>query len=89
MTCPDEARAKVMLSKLQTRFRNAKVEKLKTESYYNIGFTPVQVGSGRADPTFPKYYETGDNPLDSRSYRIEKLQWLSEHPVPGADEPVN
>jgi hypothetical protein len=79
-SCDTEEKADAMAAKLRSWFQEAKVEKLYTKSYVNEGFLYVQRSEGRTDPTFPIYYETGDNPLDARSYRIEKLDWIANHP---------
>lgn len=82
MSCRDEKSADAMMSKLRSRYQDAKVEKLHLKSYINEGFLEVKKNAGRADPTFPIEYETGDARLDSRSYRIEKLEWINSHPAP-------
>lgn len=82
MTCADQKKADAMIRKLKTWYQLSKVSKLQTSSYINEGFSDVKKGVGREDPTFPIYYETGDNPLDARSYRIEKLDWIANHPMP-------
>lgn len=83
LSCADDASADAAVKKIKDMYRTAKVQQLKNvTSYINEGFTDVKRGLGRADPTFPIYYETGDNPLDARSYRIEKLDWIANHPMP-------
>jgi hypothetical protein len=82
MRCADDAKADAMMKKLRSRYQTAKLKKLRTDSYINDGFRDVKKGMGRQDPSFPTYYETGDNPLDARSYRIEKLDWIANHPMP-------
>ncbi|HYD22184.1 MAG TPA: hypothetical protein VEB40_11965 [Flavipsychrobacter sp.] len=82
MSCADEKKADAMLAKLKSRYQAAKLQKLHLDSYINEGFKEVKKGTGREDPSFPVYYETGDNPLDARSYRIEKLDWIANHPMP-------
>jgi hypothetical protein len=82
MSCANDKSAEAMMKKLRDRYQTAKLQKIKTDSYINEGFTEVKKGIGREDPSFPVYYETGDNPLDARAYRIEKLDWIANHPVP-------
>jgi hypothetical protein len=82
-----EAKADAAVSKLKSNFRYSKVQKLHLDSYVNAGFNEVKNNGGRKDPSFPVYYETGDNPLDARSYRIEKLDWITNHPMEG-DAPL-
>jgi hypothetical protein len=84
LSCTDDKGVDATMKKLRGMYQTAKITKLETTSYINEGFKEVKKGTGRTDPSFPVYYETGDNPLDARSYRIEKLDWIANHPVPEA-----
>lgn len=76
-----EEAASALQTSLHNSFRDAVVKKLYLSSYINEGFREVKKTITRQDPTFPLHYDTGDNLLDSRSYRIEKLDWIANHPA--------